>query len=396
MSLRVNAGKLASEIVLPGSKSHANRYIILAARRGNNTTVHNVPTSEDVTNLLASLKAIGLDFSLTDNKFTVNKPFPECEINISEPIDLNVGEGGTTARFLLALLSTGTQTYRLHLSGRLGERPWSELIEALTQAKVRVHQEKNLIEIQGPAQLSFLPRTVSAARSTQFATALQLAFHQDKLKFDVTALNASGPYWTLTQKCIEEIDSGEEVEVPLDWSSAAYPLCLGAVLGKEVFLPRLKFDPDQADSVIFEILNSKGAIEVTPEGIKTKPLADRSPIKKDMRHCLDLAPALAFLCTHLEGESVLEGLEGLVHKESDRLDAIRYLVQSVGGTVKVQNYTLSIQGPTSRGPWKLYTPADHRMVMTAALFLNAHHGGTLENGECVEKSFPNFFKIMGF
>lgn len=396
MSLRVNAGKLASEIELPGSKSHANRYIILAARRGSGIKINKIPKSEDVTNLLSALKVAGLDFTLNDNQLTVRNTFPECEAADSAPIDLDVGEGGTTARFLLALLSTGKKTYRLHLSGRLGERPWSELIEALVQANVKIKQEKNLIEIQGPAQLSLLPRVISAARSTQFATALQLAFHQDKIKFEVTALNASAPYWTLTQKCIEEIDSGKEVEVPLDWSSAAYPLCLGAVLGKEVFLPGLKFDPDQADSVIFEILKSKGAIEVTPEGIKTKPLADRSPIKKDMRHCLDLAPALAFLCTHLEGESVLEGLEGLVHKESDRLDAIRYLVQSVGATVKVQNFSLSIQGPTSRGPWKLYTPADHRMVMTGALFLSAHHGGTLENGECVEKSFPNFFKIMGF
>jgi proton glutamate symport protein len=39
-------------------------------------------------------------------------------------------------------------------------------------------------------------------------------------------------------------------------------------------------------------------------------------------------------------------------------------------------------------------PADHRLVMTAALFLRAHNGGRLPHPDAVRKSFPNFFNLF--
>ena len=42
----------------------------------------------------------------------------------------------------------------------------------------------------------------------------------------------------------------------------------------------------------------------------------------------------------------------------------------------------------------LKTARDHRMVMTAYLFLRANNGGFLAESDCVEKSFSDFFLIM--
>jgi 5-enolpyruvylshikimate-3-phosphate synthase len=55
---------------------------------------------------------------------------------------------------------------------------------------------------------------------------------------------------------------------------------------------------------------------------------------------------------------------------------------------------LKITGGIQDGPWDLAVPADHRLVMTAALFLRAHNGGRLPHPEAVRKSFPNFFELF--
>jgi len=400
MSLRVDPGPIAKKIRIPGSKSYANRYLVLAARYGAGAVVENLPHADDVTLLVQALQAVGIKLKPTKAGWEFLNSFPECESS-EGPLDINVGEGGTTGRFLLALLSTGKRTYRLHLAGRLSERPWSELIEALKSASVKVKLQDNIIEVQGPADRTRLPKTVSAARSTQFLSALQLAFYHDNVLFDGSQITASLPYWKMTVASYEQLEFNSIMTVPLDWSSAAYPICYAAVTGEVITLPGLRPDLHQADSALYELLKQRGAIRSTgglirQAGLEVRGLSDKRPIKMDLRHCPDLTPALAFLCAHLEGESVLEGLEALVHKESDRLLAIRDLLQSVGVKVTATASSLIIKGGLSLGPWKLVTPPDHRLVMTAALFLRAHQGGTLEHPECVQKSFPGFFSAMGF
>jgi 3-phosphoshikimate 1-carboxyvinyltransferase len=37
---------------------------------------------------------------------------------------------------------------------------------------------------------------------------------------------------------------------------------------------------------------------------------------------------------------------------------------------------------------------DHRMVMISYLYLKINGGGELYNIDCVEKSFPDFLKVM--
>lgn len=392
MSLKVEPGLLASTVVVPRSKSYANRYLILGARSGK-LKINHLPQAEDVTHLVKCLEAVGLQLSRGPESVEFLNSFPACEPSGGAPLDLLVGEGGTTARFLLALLSRGQRTYRLHLAGRLSERPWSELIDALTLARARVVMKDSMIEVTGPVELTLLPKTISAARSTQFGTALQLAFHADGMEFELQDLSSSLPYWQMTRACLHETS---EVTVPADWSSAAYPLCLAAVKQQSVNFPHLSVDDVQADSVLASLLMERGVLQIEGKGLRTTGQLKRDPISLNMKDCLDLAPAMAFLCAHLEGESELGGLEGLVHKESDRMTAIQSLLKQVGVTFRADGHKLIIQGSRLVGPWKLSTPADHRLVMTAALFLRAHQGGTLEHPECVEKSFPSFFKVLGF
>jgi 3-phosphoshikimate 1-carboxyvinyltransferase len=184
--------------------------------------------------------------------------------------------------------------------------------------------------------------------------------------------------------------------VPKDWSSASYSLAFAAVTDQSTFLPGLSADPLQADSVFASWLHDRGALDFAADGVRARGLADRGPCRWDLAPCPDLTPAVAFVCAHLEGESRLEGLGALVHKESDRLTELARLLTACGVSVRLEPEALAIQGGTVRAPGLLEPAADHRMVMTAALFLAAHGGGDLTHGTAVNKSFPGFFRAMGF
>lgn len=390
MTLRIEPSHFKSNVILPGSKSHANRFLILAARQGSGAVIRSLPQSEDVQNLLQALKKIGLKIEGSETVCFKNK-FPECEKENSEPIELDVGEGGTTARFLLAILSSGKNEYILKMKARLSERPWDELIEALAKAGAKLHWHENQLHVQGPVQLGKLPQTISAARSTQFASALKLAFHQDGYNLKPGELKTSQAYWQMTLDCCEEFIK-RDVTVPLDWSSAAYPLVFAAVSGKTVKLPGLHVDA-QADSIIFELLQERGAISQSANGIEAVGLKIHSPLDLSIAAFPDLSVALAYLCVHLHGKSYLRDVGVLRHKESDRLQAIIDLLKQVEIKTHYNETTdvLEIIGGQPKIPEHLSVPVDHRMVMTGTLFL-MKSGGIITHSSAVNKSFPHFFE----
>ena len=390
MTLRVEPSHFKSDTLLPGSKSHANRFLILAARIGDGVVVRSLPKSEDVQNLVLALKKIGLQIEGTDTVCIKNK-FPECEKVQPAPIEIEVGEGGTTARFLLALIASGKNEYILKMKARLSERPWDELIEALKLAGAKLHWHDNQLHVQGPIERAKLPQTISAARSTQFASALKLAFHQDGYNLKPEELKTSQAYWQMTLDCCQEITK-RDVTVPLDWSSAAYPLVFAAVSNKPVNLAGLKRDA-QADSILFDLLNERGAISQNANGIQGFGLKTRAPLDFSIASCPDLSIALAYLCSHLKGTSILRDVGVLRHKESDRLQALLDLLKQVEIKASYNDKTdvLEIIGGQPKIPELLSVPADHRMVMVGALFL-MKSGGTITHSSAVNKSFPQFFE----
>ena len=343
--------------------------------------------------MLAALRLIGLEIS-GERDVIFHNAFPACEVP-GAALRIAVGEGGTTARFLAALLAAGKREYILKMQGRLSQRPWDELLDALRAAGVKAQWQGNELHLQGPVDLTKLPQQISAARSTQFASALQLAFAQDGFHVTPTELTSSGPYWQMTADCIRSIATGSAT-VPLDWSSAAYPLVFAAVTGQKIELPGLTPD-GQADRALFDWLLSRNSAHSTASGVEAQGLTDRSPLTLSVAHCPDLVPALAFLAAHLDGESELRGVQVLRHKESDRLASVLSLLKQcdVKARYAEASDTLFITGGFPQKRRDLTVPSDHRLVMAGALFLRASGGGSIDQTEeTVNKSFPGFFRIF--
>ncbi len=394
----ISSGLIKSEIILPRSKSYANRVLILAALSQHETIIEHLPEVDDVNYLLNALVKIGILNKKKENKHYLFGAFPIC-VTGPTPIVLDIGEGGTTARFLTALLSLDHHEYHLILSGKLSERPWDELILSLEQLGAEISLKNNLLKIKGPVRFTDKSIKVSAKRSTQFASAFKLAFSQyvDVIPENLTA---SLSYWKLTELLVEKFKTTHHFTIPIDWSGASYPMCFAA-LTEEVFFPGLHYDAYQADAKLFDVLNRLDAIKSsTEEGITVRPILNRSQsVKLDVSDCLDLVPALCFLLSHIEGTHELCGVENLIHKESDRLKEMMNLMNSFS---RVSRYDSSRDTLTILGHHKkishsldIQTAPDHRMVMTGSLFLKYHSGGSVEHPEAVDKSFLSFFKVCG-
>jgi 3-phosphoshikimate 1-carboxyvinyltransferase len=390
-SLSIKKGLLRKEIEVPASKSYANRALILASLAPRKIRLSQVPTATDVTFLRDSLESLGISFMAEGDDLIVTNSFPECE-NGSKA--LRVGEGGTTARFLAALLLLGRETYTLELGKRLAERPWDEFLDLVHGLGARAELKERTLTLKGPLKLPKVLQ-IDCSKTTQFATAFELLSSRTNCEVVPLRLSSSQSYWEMTKSLIEEFKTTDRYSVPLDWSGASYPLAFGA-LNQEIYFPRLRLDSLQADSKFFHVLHSLGCLSVEENGLRVTPLKMTKDFTLDVSDCLDLVPTLGYFLSHLKGTHQLKGVGNLVHKESDRLSEVQKLLNIFGKRTEHREGTLVIYGEEGRISEKrdLVLPDDHRMVMAGALFLLHHGGGSVAPAEAVRKSYPDFFSLL--
>ena len=96
-----------------------------------------------------------------------------------------------------------------------------------------------------------------------------------------------------------------------------------------------------------------------------------------------------------EGVSLLRGTSRLIHKESNRAEAIREEYGKLGIEVDLsEEDTMRIRGGRIHAA-RVCSHGDHRMAMSlAAAALRADGPVEIEGAECVAKSYPGFFEDL--
>lgn len=385
------------DVRLPTSKSYANRFLILAALNPLPVTVHDLPQSSDVQTMIDLLRKIGLKIEVIDRGVRVLNCFPACEPKQNEPIVLETGDGGTTNRFISALLCLGSNRYILRPSQRMSERPMEEFIKIARTLGVQIRcDEKTWLGIQGPINQQVKSISVDAEKTTQILSAFAMVLDNSGIKIQIDNLYNSEKYWNLTQSLLIR-KNDQEFTVPVDFSSASYPMALAAVCGEARFPQIFEADPYQADSALIEILRMMGAIVVLDQ---SGLLIKQSKLQAQSFNCAlypDLSPTLAFLAASSTGRSEFINTEILTYKETNRLDEIRGLLtlfEVPHETDPSHKLLVSPRTGTMRKSLTYNAPPDHRMVMAAYLFMRYFGTGTIYNIEHVNKSFPEFFEVM--
>lgn len=401
MKLKINKGHIKKSIKAPTSKSWANRFLIIAAIQKGPTIIENISQSTDVKNMLLAFNQIGLKVETQNEKIIIHNSFPACE-NFSDDniINLTTGDGGTTNRFLLALLSRGKKKYRLITSKEFSKRPNDDFFDVLVNMGVDLKVGKNdfWVEIQGNGAIKSLDRIeVDCEKSTQFLSGLMLAYADENIEFLPKNLKSSFDYIEMTKKLISDFKVGKKYFYnPVDFSSLSYPIafvCDGEALNIENCFEIDKF---QADSFLFSFLENKGVkFHFSKEGLKVDSTHfDLKPFLIECSGFPDLVPTLIFIACLCHGRSTLQGLEVLKHKESDRFREICHLLKEFKIKYEVNHRLdeISVFGPCKNiNNCELNLPPDHRMIIIAAMFLKKFGNGEINQIQHVNKSYPTFF-----
>ena len=416
--LSLPSGRLEGTFRVPGSKSVTNRALLAAACADGESTLSNPLDSSDTRALAAALRSLSAEISFEGATWRVRGPLgPRADSATERTID--VGDAGTPARFLAALLPAVPGRYILDGSARMRERPMAPLFEAVRSLGG---------EVRCLAREGFLPAAIRGGTlrggrvrirgdvSSQFLSALLLVspLVPGGIELAIDGPVSSAAYLDLTRQTFEAFGGRPgggyrpaRFTVPGDDSAACFPIAGALVSAGRVSLPGLARASDQPDAIFRTwAAESGGRLSWSGEGEDATLTVDGrhlgrpralKPLSVDVDAAPDAALPLAALLSFAGGTSVLTGTGRLREKESDRLAAALDLLARAGAVAREESPPggprLVIDGVGGRPRAARFDAhADHRVAMSAAvLALALPSGSTLDEPGVVAKSFPRFF-----
>jgi 3-phosphoshikimate 1-carboxyvinyltransferase len=412
------ASQVAGNMQLPGSKSISNRTLLLAALAKGTTEIRGLLKSDDTDRMLEALDALGMEIIKADQGIVIkgcNGDFP------NKQADLFLGNAGTAFRPLTAALAFSNGDYHLHGVARMHERPIGDLVTALRSAGANIKYLAN----NGFPPLKISPASVDVSKpiqirgdvSSQFLTALLMALPLTgkQVSIELVGELISKPYIEITLNLMAKFgvqvkrDGWQQFTIPAnsvytslgtiyvegDASSASYFLAAGAIGGK-LNVNGLDANSIQGDIQFAEALALMGGEIVYGENqITSSKAAKLKAIDLDCNHIPDAAMTLAILALFADGTTTLRNIASWRVKETDRLTAMATELRKVGAAVIEGQDYITITPPKELTPnAEIDTYDDHRMAMCFSLVSLGGVPITINDPNCVAKTFPNYFKVF--
>jgi 3-phosphoshikimate 1-carboxyvinyltransferase len=409
MKVTIDKGAIGGKITAPPSKSYTIRGLMCAAlAHGQSEIIH--PLYADDTDAAARvLSDIGVRVERTEDLWRIDG----SELRQPEA-DLYCGDSAATLRFMTAICSIVPGKCRLTAGASLSRRPVEPLVKALQRLDVDCSSNNGVapVVVNG-GRLRGGETELPGDVSSQFVSALLLVspLAEEGIRIRLTTPLESKPYVAMTLDCMakfgvkvefsQEMDDYYTVkqtyrptryEVEGDWSSASYFLALGA-LSNGVEIENLNPASLQSDRAMLEFLSQMGAdVNISPKSIGVKGSKLRA-LRADLSDCIDLLPTLAVLTSVAEGTSKLEGIGRARIKESNRVSAVREGLEKMGVKVAEEKDRMLITGTGLRSA-VIDSHDDHRIAMAFSIMGTLAGNTTINNAECVKKTFPEFWDIL--
>jgi 3-phosphoshikimate 1-carboxyvinyltransferase len=402
------------EVNVPGSKSYTHRLLIASALSNGICTLKNCLRSEDTLLTLEALRKMGVRI---DDLITEIKVHGTSGIlkTCKEPFFL--GNSGTSMRLLTGVAALGRGEYTLSGTSRMSARPIEDLLDGLRGLGVNARSLNN----NGCPPVVIEGGTIRGGRirlkcglSSQFLSSLLLIapYTEEGVEIKVIEGPVSKPYIDMTIEIMAK--SGVEVKrdgylsfsvegrgcysagdhcVEPDCSQAGYFWAAAAVTGAEIKVRGIAKESHQGDLRLTGLLERMGCeIVFEKDGISVKG-GSLSGIDADMSDIPDMVPTLAVAASFAKGVTVIKNVGHLKEKESDRLSAVVNELSKTGIEAKCTGKDLVIKGGTPRGA-EIDTYNDHRIAMSFAIAGLKVPGIFIKDERCVEKSFPDFWKVL--
>jgi 3-phosphoshikimate 1-carboxyvinyltransferase len=382
----------AADITVPGSKSITNRALVMAALSSGQITLRGALWSEDTQIMTDALRQLGFEITVADDD---REP---CNRSIGlrglggkipnggtaeSPLELFVGNAGTAARFLAALVCLGDGVYELHGIKRMHQRPQAALFGALRQLGYRIDSPNDQLPVRifggGPRKGSCL---VDLAESSQFGSALLLGATVGGWNIEWTEKSSDeAPYLDMTRQLISAFPRhGGEFPIEADASSASYFLAANWLLRRppaaQIRVAAFPASDWQIDSAFPRFLPLPAEI------------SRRSHLGDSIMTAIAIAP-------FADAPTKFTDLERLRVQESERVAGLRAELAKCGATVREEGESLTVfpAGAKMHGA-EIETYNDHRMAMCFGVLGLKIPGIKIKNPSCVKKTFPNFFQKL--
>ncbi len=401
----------------PGSKSISNRALPLAALARGATVVGNLPDGEDVELMRKALETLGIRMAGDLRALSV-EGLGGGFANPA-PVDLFLGNSGTSTRTLTALLAAGRGEYAVSGVPRMHERPIGDLVDALRP--LTGETEIRYAGKPGFPPLRILARGLRGGRtrikgdiSSQFLTGLLLAMPlcDGAAEVEVDGTLVSAPYVDLTLRVMEAFGvrvenrdfRGFRLEKPEgyrspgsylvepDASSASYFLAAGAIAGGKVTVKGLGGGSLQGEARFAAVLERMGArVEFGAGSISVAKAGRLRGVDADMDEMSDTGMTLAMAALFAEGPTTIRNIGNWRVKETDRIAAMAAELRKVGAIVEEGPDSLSIRPPAALRPAVIDTYEDHRMAMCFSLACLGGVPVTINDPGCTRKTYPGYF-----
>ena len=392
MKVKILPSKTSGEVSAPPSKSFAHRYLIGSVLSRGKCVIKNIADSDDISATLSCIEQLGGSVTKDGNIVTV---VPTNEKQIENAV-FDCKESGSTLRFFIpVVLATGAKNCTFSGSERLLARGINEYEKLFENSDVKIKSDEKSIEVSGT--LSAGNYELSGEVSSQYTTGMLFALSglSGKSTLKITGNAESRAYVDMTIKVLKDFgaDIAEpeknffeingkgrllpgEFTVEGDWSNAAFLIALSRLLGT-ISVSGLNENSVQGDrfsSVAFDALDGENA-------------------EIDLKDCPDLAPILFAYAAYKNGGK-FTNTRRLRVKESDRANVMAEELKKFGANVKVYENSVEIEKTQLKPPIvPLCGHNDHRIVMTLSV-LAAVFGAEIDGAEAVNKSYPDFFRVI--
>ena len=441
MKILAKKNSLSGNIVVPGSKSHTIRALILASLAEGVSHISNPLPSADCLSASKAIQEIGakVDFDNENNIWTVTG----AGKNVHLPSNVvDVGNSGSVSYFFTPICATFEGWSIFTGDSSIRKRPVLHLLEALKQLGANCYvsrPEENAPPalVQGPIKAG---KVVTDGRLSQYISGLMMAstLIDGKLEIELTDPKEV-PYLDMTKYWLESL--GVQVEmssdykkisvtgpyqlkafdkaIPSDWEAVAFPLIAALISDSKIVIDNVDGSGTQGDDAIVSVLQSVGAdIQWNKETsqlfvtggnrLSTENLADKT-LRVNLAGFPDAICALAVIACFIEGKTVLEDIGVCRRKETDRIKVMKSELEKLGAKVEEGEDFIAIYGHSpiladgSENPeftlhgGNVESYDDHRVAMSLAclgLGLKEGENVIVNDAECCSVSFPGFFEVM--
>lgn len=411
----VSPSAISGTITAPASKSSMQRACAAALVKGGITILTNPGISADDMAALDIIQQLGATVRKMDDKVMIESKGIHATGN-----KIDCGESGLSVRMFTSIAALSPAALTITGRGSLLKRPLDFFNQVLPQLGVECsgNDGKLPLNIKGPLQPGDIE--VDGSLSSQFLTGLLFAYSAAGARertIRVKNLN-SKPYIDLTLQVMADFGLNTPVNnryeefyfgrqsiasfandtlhytVEGDWSGGAFLLVAGAIAGN-ITVKGLDIFSTQADKVILDALKQAGAVlTITDTGIEVEKTELKS-FHFNATDCPDLFPPLVALATFCKGSSVIEGVNRLAHKESNRALTLQEEFGKMGVPVELSGDRMIIKGTGTVKSARVHSHHDHRIAMACAVAgLRAEGDIVIEEAEAINKSYPQFWQHL--